>query len=87
MKSKNTCEELRSQFHKDNFANFTLAIAGSFLSGLMGMGISWVTGELIDTAAGSGKWSVLNLALITGAMAAFFLFSAFIAHQYHTLSD
>lgn len=80
MKSKNMCVELKSQFHKDNYVNFWLAIAGSFLSGLMGMGISWVTGELIDTASGTGKWSVLNLALISGAMAVFFLFSSFLLY-------
>ena len=76
MKTKNMYMELRSQFHKDNYVFFTLAILASLFLGLIGMGVSWITGELIDTASGTGTWSVPDLVLITVGMASFFLLSS-----------
>jgi hypothetical protein len=53
MTNKNIYVELRSQFHKDNHVFFILTLVGAFFSGFLGLGISWLTGELIDTASGN----------------------------------
>ena len=42
------------------------------------LGVSWLTGELIDTASGNGSWSLAELAVITASMAVFFFFNAFL---------
>ena len=78
MKTKNLFLELKSQFHRHNYVNFTLAIAGSLLSGTMCMGISWLTGELIDAASGNGSLGLKELLWIFLALAAFFLFASFL---------
>lgn len=80
MKTKNLYAELKSQFHKDNHVFFALAVAGSLLSGLICLCVSWLTGELIDTASGIGSWSLKELALITVAMTGFFFFTAFLTY-------
>ena len=78
MKTKKLYVELKSQFHKDNHVFFILAAASSLLSGLFCLGVSWLTGELIDTASGNGSWSLAELAVITASMAVFFFFNAFL---------
>ena len=80
MKYKNLYVELKDQFHRDNHVFFILAVAGSLLSGFLGMGVSWLTGELIDTAAGSGKWSIGELLIISALIAAFFLFASYLTY-------
>ncbi|MBR6253973.1 MAG: ABC transporter ATP-binding protein [Clostridiales bacterium] len=78
MKTKNLYVELKNQFHKDNFVFFALAVAGSFLSGLFSMAISWLIGELINTSSGAGSRSLRELAVITVIMTAFFFFVSFL---------
>ena len=80
MKTKNLYVELRSQFHRDNHVFFILSVTGALLSGLLGIGISWFTGELIDTASGNGRWSISELLIISFLIAAFFLFSSFLTY-------
>ncbi|MBP5491618.1 MAG: ABC transporter ATP-binding protein [Clostridiales bacterium] len=80
MKTKNLYVELKSQFHKDNYTFFILAVAGSLLSAFLGLGISWLTKELIDTAAGTGRWTISQLAVITAGVALFFLFTTFLTY-------
>ena len=78
MKNKNLSQELRSQFHRHNHVNFTLSVIGSLLSGTMCMGISWLTGELVDLAAGKSSFSIEQLLWIFLVLAAFFLFASFL---------
>ena len=78
MKTKNLYVELKSQFHRDNHVNFILSITGAFLSGTMCMGISWLLGELLDTASGKGNHSIMELLWISWAIALFFLFASFL---------
>ena len=78
MKTKNLYVELKSQFHRDNHVNFILSITGAFLSGMMCMGISWLLGELLDTASGKGNHSIMELLWISWAIALFFLFASFL---------
>ena len=80
MKTKNLYVELRSQFHRDNHVFFILSVTGALLSGLLGIGISWFMGELIDTASGNGRWSISELLIISFLIAAFFLFSSFLTY-------
>ena len=80
MKTKNLYVELKDQFHKDNHVFFILAAASSLLSGLFCLCVSWITGELIDTASGNGTRSISELAVITVVMAAFFFFNAFLTY-------
>lgn len=75
MKTKNLYVELKSQFHKDNHVNFILSAAGALLSGTLGLGVSWLTGELIDCASGNGRFSIGEL-LIIGVFVAFFFLAA-----------
>ena len=51
MKTKNLYVELKSQFHRDNHANYILSVVGALLSGMMCMGISWILGELLEITA------------------------------------
>ncbi|MBP5604891.1 MAG: ABC transporter ATP-binding protein, partial [Ruminiclostridium sp.] len=76
MKPKNLYIELKSQFHRNNFTNFTLSVIGALLSGMMGMFSSWILGELLDTASGKGARSITDLLLITAAIGLFFLFAS-----------
>ena len=78
MKTNNLYVELKSQFHRDNHVNFILSITGAFLSGTMCMGISWLLGELLDTASGKGNHSIMELLWISWAIALFFLFASFL---------
>lgn len=80
MKSKNLYVELKSQFHRDNHVFFILSVIGALLSGLMGISISWFTGELIDTASGNGRWSIIELLIISALIAVFFLLSSFLTY-------
>ena len=80
MTNKNFYAELKSQFHRDNHVFFILSAAGALLSGFLGMGISWLTGELIDTASGNGRWSIGELLVISAFIAAFFLFSSYLTY-------
>ena len=80
MKTKNLYVELKSQFHRDNHVFFTLSVIGSLLSGTLGMGVSWLTGELIDTASGNGRLSIGQLLIISLLIAAFFLFASFLTY-------
>ena len=80
MKTKNLYVELKSQFHRDNHVFFILSVTGALLSGLLGIGISWFMGELIDTASGNGRWSISELLIISFLIAAFFLFSSFLTY-------
>ena len=73
MKTKNLYVELKSQFHRDNHANYIFSVIGALLSGMMGMGVSWILGELLDTAAGKGNYSIMELLKISWAVAVFFL--------------
>ena len=78
MKTKNLYMELKSQFHKDNHVNFILSVIGAFLSGTMCMGISWILGELLDTASGKGNHSITDLLWISLAVSVFYLFASFL---------
>ena len=78
MKTKSVYVELKSQFHRDNYANFILAVIGAVLSGMMGMGVSWILGELLDTASGKGNHSITELLWISWGVAVFFLFASFL---------
>ncbi len=80
MKTKNLYVELKSQFHRDNHVFFTLSVIGSLLSGTLGMGVSWLTGELIDTASGNGRLNIGQLLIISLLIAAFFLFASFLTY-------
>ena len=80
MKNKDLFVELKSQFHKDNHVFFTLSVVGALLSGFLGMGVSWLTGELIDTASGNGNWSIRELLVISILIAAFFLFASYLTY-------
>lgn len=80
MKTKNLYVELKSQFHRDNHVFFTLSVIGSLMSGTLGMGVSWLTGELIDTASGNGRLSISQLLIISLLIAAFFLFASFLTY-------
>jgi ABC-type multidrug transport system fused ATPase/permease subunit len=80
MTNKNIYVELRSQFHKDNHVFFILTLVGAFFSGFLGLGISWLTGELIDTASGNGRWSIGELLVISLVIAAFFLFASYLTY-------
>ena len=53
---------------------------GAFFSGFLGLGISWLTGELIDTASGNGRWSIGELLAISLVIAAFFLFASYLTY-------
>ena len=53
---------------------------GAFFSGFLGLGISWLTGELIDTASGNGRWSIGELLVISLVIAAFFLFASYLTY-------
>lgn len=48
------------------------------LSGTMCMGISWLSGELIDLAAGKSSFGIKELLLIFLALAVFYLFASFL---------
>ena len=61
MKNKSLFVELKNQFHRDNHAFFILSVIGALLSGFLGMTISWITGELIDTASGTGSLLPINI--------------------------
>lgn len=80
MKYKNLFVELKSQFHRDNHVFFSLSVAGALLSGFLGMTVSWITGELIDTASGSGKWSLRELLILTVLNAVFFLLASYLTY-------
>ena len=80
MKNKKLYVELRSQFHRDNHVFFILAIAGSLLSGTLGLGVSWLTGELIDTASGNGRWSIGELLVISLFITLFFLAASYLTY-------
>ena len=80
MTNKNLFVELKSQFHRDNHVFFILALAGAILSGSLGIGVSWLTGELIDTASGNGRWSIGELLVISLVIAAFFLFASYLTY-------
>ena len=80
MKNKNLYVELRSQFHRDNHVFFILSVAGSFLSGTLGLGVSWLTGELIDTASGNGSFSLVELLIISLFIVVFFLVSSYMMY-------
>ena len=80
MTNKNLYVELKSQFHRDNHVFFILSVIGALLSGFLGMGVSWLTGELIDTASGNGRWSIGELLVISAIIAAFFLFASYLTY-------
>ena len=80
MTNKNIYVELKSQFHRDNHVFFILTLVGAFFSGFLGLGISWLTGELIDTASGNGRWSIGELLVISLVIAAFFLFASYLTY-------
>lgn len=80
MKHKNLFVELKNQFHRDNHVFFILSVIGALLSGFLGMGVSWLTGELIDTASGNGKWSISELLIISLCIAAFFLAASYLTY-------
>ncbi|MBO4579081.1 MAG: ABC transporter ATP-binding protein [Clostridiales bacterium] len=80
MTNKNLYVELKSQFHRDNHVFFILSVIGALLSGFLGMGVSWLTGELIDTASGNGRWSIGQLLVISAIIAAFFLFASYLTY-------
>ena len=80
MKSKNLYVELKNQFHRDNHVFFILSVIGALLSGFLGMGVSWLTGELIDTASGNGNWSLRELLIISLCIAAFFLAASYLTY-------
>ena len=80
MKNKNLYEELKSQFHRDNHVFFILSVIGALLSGMLGLGVSWLTGELIDTASGNGRWSIGELLIISAAVASFYTFASYLTY-------
>ncbi len=80
MKYKNLYVELKSQFHRDNHVFFILSAAGALLSGMLGMAVSWLTGELVDTASGNGRWSLQELLLISLFIAVFFLAASYLTY-------
>ena len=80
MTNKNLFVELKNQFHRDNHVFFILSVIGALLSGFLGMGVSWLTGELIDTASGNGKWSISELLIISLCIAAFFLAASYLTY-------
>ena len=80
MKNKSLFVELKNQFHRDNHAFFILSVIGALLSGFLGMTISWITGELIDTASGTGRWSLRELLILTLFIAVFFLFASYLTY-------
>ena len=80
MKNKKLYMELKSQFHRDNHVNFILSAAGSFLSGTLGLGVSWLTGELIDCASGNGRFSIGGLLIISLFIALFFLAASYVTY-------
>ena len=80
MKNKELYVELKSQFHRDNHVNFILSAAGSFLSGTLGLGVSWLTGELIDCASGNGRFSIGGLLIISLFIALFFLTASYVTY-------
>ena len=80
MTNKNLFVELKNQFHRDNHVFFILSVIGALLSGFLGMGVSWLTGELIDTGSGIGKWSISELLIISLCIAAFFLAASYLTY-------
>ena len=80
MKYKNLYVELKSQFHRDNHVFFILSAAGALLSGMLGMAVSWLTGELIDTASGNGRWSLTELLIMSLFIAVFFLGASYLTY-------
>jgi ABC-type multidrug transport system fused ATPase/permease subunit len=80
MKNKAIYVELRTQFHRDNHVNFILSAAGAFLSGTLGLGVSWLTGELIDCASGNGRFSIGQLLIISIFVALFFLAASYVTY-------
>jgi ABC-type multidrug transport system fused ATPase/permease subunit len=72
--------ELKSQFHRDNHVNFILSVAGALLSGTLGLGVSWLTGELIDCASGNGRFSIGGLLIISFFIALFFLIASYVTY-------
>ena len=80
MKYKNLYVELKSQFHRDNHAFFTLSVIGALLSGMLGMAVSWLTGELIDTASGNGRWSLTELLIMSLIIAVFSLGASYLTY-------
>ena len=80
MKYKNLYVELKSQFHRDNHVFFTLSVIGALLSGMLGMAVSWLTGELIDTASGGGRWSLTELLIMSLIIAVFFLGASYLTY-------
>ena len=80
MKYKNLYVELKDQFHRDNHVFFILSVTGALLSGFLGMTVSWITGELIDTASGSGKWSLRELLILSVLNAVFFLLASYLTY-------
>ena len=80
MKNKAIYVELKSQFHKDNHVNFILSAAGALLSGTLGLGVSWLTGELIDCASGNGRFSIGELLIIGVFVALFFLAASYVTY-------
>ena len=80
MKTKDLYVELKSQFHRDNHVNFILSAAGSLLSGTLGLGVSWLTGELIDCASGNGRFSIGGLLVISLFIAVFFLAASYLTY-------
>ncbi|MBO4474158.1 MAG: ABC transporter ATP-binding protein [Clostridiales bacterium] len=80
MKTRNVYVELKNQFHRDNYVFFILSIVGSFLSGLLGMAISWGMRELIDTASGAGRWSIAELAVLSIAITVIFLLTSLLTY-------
>lgn len=80
MTNKNLFVELKNQFHRDNHVFFILSVIGALLSGFLGMTISWITGELIDTASGNGNWSLRELLIISLCIAAFFLAASYLTY-------
>ncbi|MBR4915343.1 MAG: ABC transporter ATP-binding protein [Clostridiales bacterium] len=80
MTNKNLFMELKNQFHRDNHVFFILSVIGALLSGFLGMTVSWITGELIDTASGSGKWSLRELLILSVLNAVFFLLASYLTY-------
>ena len=80
MKIKNLYVELKNQFHRDNHVFFILSVIGALLSGFLGMTVSWITGELIDTASGNGRWSLRELLILTVLNAVFFLIASYMTY-------
>ena len=80
MKIENLYVELKNQFHRDNHVFFILSVIGALLSGFLGMTVSWITGELIDTASGNGRWSLRELLILTVLNAVFFLIASYMTY-------